>query len=151
MTPAAVPQIAFALPPSLDGFLNRLQLGAEQMLYPLVHPVAITSVFGWRTHPIYGGARFHTGIDLGTPIGSPVLAAFTGTVISADWMGGYGNVVLIRWIAIALRSLIASDGAPWSGGTAGHSHWIEWINRKFDRATFAFRDAAAHGWGMGCL
>jgi murein DD-endopeptidase MepM/ murein hydrolase activator NlpD len=111
MTPAAVPQIAFALPPSLDGFLNRLQLGAEQMLYPLVHPVAITSVFGWRTHPIYGGARFHTGIDLGTPIGSPVLAAFTGTVISADWMGGYGNVVLIQH-SDGLRSLYGHLSRP---------------------------------------
>ena len=102
----APPKIAFALPPSLDGFLHRLQLGTERLLYPLVHPVAITSIFGWRTHPIYGGARFHAGIDLGAPIGSPVLAAFTGTVVSSDWMGGYGNAVLLQHGA-GLRSLYA--------------------------------------------
>lgn len=100
------PKIAFALPLSLDGFLNRIQLGAEKLLYPLINPVPITSVFGWRIHPISGTTRFHAGIDLGAPIGTPVLATFSGQVVSADWMGGYGNAVLLQHGA-GLRSLYA--------------------------------------------
>lgn len=108
---AASPQIALALPPSQDGFLHRLQPGSERLLYPLVHPVAITSVFGWRTHPIFGGPRFHAGIDLGAPVGSPILAALTGTVVTADWMGGYGNAVLMQHGA-GLRSLYGHLSRP---------------------------------------
>ncbi len=100
------PKIAFALPLSLNRFLNRIQLGAERLLYPLINPVQITSIFGWRTHPISGTTRFHAGIDLGAPIGTPVLATFSGQVVSADWMGGYGNTVLLQHGA-GLRSLYA--------------------------------------------
>ena len=27
----------------------------------------VTSSFGWRTHPISGEQKFHTGLDLGYP------------------------------------------------------------------------------------
>jgi murein DD-endopeptidase MepM/ murein hydrolase activator NlpD len=97
------PKMAYVLPPSLDGFLG-IQLGTERLLYPLINPVQITSVFGWRTHPISGKTRFHAGIDLGSPVGTPILAAFSGQVISSGWMGGYGNAVLLQH-GTGLRSL----------------------------------------------
>lgn len=50
------------------------------MVFPLSIPAAITSVFGWRIHPIAGTRRFHSGIDLGAPMGTPVLAAYSGQV-----------------------------------------------------------------------
>jgi len=37
----------------------------------------------------------HTGIDIGVPQGTPVHAAADGTVITAGWGGGYGNMVII--------------------------------------------------------
>jgi murein DD-endopeptidase MepM/ murein hydrolase activator NlpD len=56
---------------------------------------SIASGFGWRTHPIYGTARFHSGVDIGGACGQPIWAANGGRVISAGWNGGYGNTVII--------------------------------------------------------
>ena len=57
----------------------------------LVWPVSgpVTSGFGWRW------GRMHEGIDIAVPTGTPVVAAASGHVIVAGWMGGYGNLVVI--------------------------------------------------------
>jgi murein DD-endopeptidase MepM/ murein hydrolase activator NlpD len=55
----------------------------------------ITSPFGWRTHPIYGYRSFHTGIDIGVPMGTIVKAARYGKVIYTGWNGAFGLVVII--------------------------------------------------------
>lgn len=56
----------------------------------------ISSSFGNRIHPIEKVEKFHGGIDIGG-IGydAPVLASADGIVISAGWLGGYGNTVII--------------------------------------------------------
>ncbi|MCW5316998.1 peptidoglycan DD-metalloendopeptidase family protein [Nostoc sp. KVJ3] len=66
------------------------------MMYPLSVPAPITSLFGWRIHPITGDRRFHAGTDLGAPMGTPVLAAAAGQVETANWMGGYGLTVILN-------------------------------------------------------
>ncbi|MBQ7453584.1 MAG: peptidoglycan DD-metalloendopeptidase family protein [Selenomonadaceae bacterium] len=63
------------------------------MIWPVSGP--ITSEFGWRTHPIYGSQRFHSGIDIGADYGVPIHAAASGVVIEAGWIGGYGNTIMI--------------------------------------------------------
>jgi len=55
----------------------------------------ITSPFGWRTHPVYGYRSFHTGIDIGVPMGTTVKAARYGKVIYTGWNGAFGLVVII--------------------------------------------------------
>ena len=55
----------------------------------------VTSPFGWRVHPIFGTQRLHTGIDIGADYGDAIRAADGGVVIHADWIGGYGNAVII--------------------------------------------------------
>jgi murein DD-endopeptidase MepM/ murein hydrolase activator NlpD len=55
----------------------------------------ITSPFGWRTNPFGGGPEFHQGLDIAAPTGTTVTAAAAGTVIMAQWYGGYGNYILI--------------------------------------------------------
>ena len=67
--------------------------GAGGMIWPISGP--ITSEFGWRTHPIFGTARFHSGLDIGGDYGMPIYAAASGTVIYAGWISGYGNAVII--------------------------------------------------------
>jgi murein DD-endopeptidase MepM/ murein hydrolase activator NlpD len=43
-----------------------------------------------RVHPILGGMRMHSGVDLAAPAGSPIFATYSGKVTSAGWAGGYG-------------------------------------------------------------
>lgn len=55
----------------------------------------ITSPFGWRSNPFGGSPEFHQGLDIAAPTGTTVTAAAGGTVIMAQWYGGYGNYILI--------------------------------------------------------
>ena len=75
--------------------LINLQAG-EQFIFPLPIPSPITSLFGFRTHPISGDHRFHAGTDIGAEQGTPVLAAQDGKVSSAGYAGGYGLMVVLN-------------------------------------------------------
>lgn len=68
----------------------------DQILYPLPAPVPVTSGFGWRTHPVTGARRFHSGIDLGAGYGTPVIASQSGKVTVADRLGGYGLAIVLE-------------------------------------------------------
>lgn len=57
---------------------------------------AITSTFGYRTHPIHRVRMMHTGLDISGPNRGSVRAADSGQVIYAGWRGGYGKVVMIN-------------------------------------------------------
>lgn len=55
----------------------------------------ITSPFGWRSNPFGGAPEFHQGLDIAAPTGTTVTASAGGTVLMAQWYGGYGNYILI--------------------------------------------------------
>lgn len=55
----------------------------------------LTSGFGARAHPIRGGIRAHSGVDLAASYGSPIVATADGVVGTAGWSGGYGLLVAI--------------------------------------------------------
>ncbi len=65
----------------------------------LANPVEfsrITSGFAMRLHPILNTWKQHKGVDFGAPTGTPAQAVGDGTVETAEWQNGYGNVVEIR-------------------------------------------------------
>jgi len=70
--------------------------GGSGTVFPLAVAAPITSLFGWRIHPITGDRRFHAGTDIGAPTGTPILAAARGQIESANWLGGYGLAVIIN-------------------------------------------------------
>ena len=49
-----------------------------------------------RLHPVLGRRVPHWGVDYGAPVGTPVMATATGTVVSAGWRGGGGRAVTLR-------------------------------------------------------
>jgi murein DD-endopeptidase MepM/ murein hydrolase activator NlpD len=71
-------------------------LDQMRMVFPIAIPAPITSLFGWRIHPLTGTQRLHTGTDIGAPMGAPVMASMGGRIILADNMGGYGLAVAIE-------------------------------------------------------
>ena len=103
-----LPSISLAIPSAqtspmgLDYYdLTRRPVGQPNIaqasfMFPLTIPAPITSLFGWRLHPISGEYRFHAGTDLGAPQGTPVIAAVSGEVVNADYLGGYGLAVILR-------------------------------------------------------
>lgn len=64
-----------------------------------IRPVSanVTSPFGYRKDPITGKAqKFHAGIDYGCSLGTGVKATNSGTVATANYQGGYGNMIIIN-------------------------------------------------------
>jgi murein DD-endopeptidase MepM/ murein hydrolase activator NlpD len=89
-------------PPSFDSFYNvttrpisQPSNGDRSLIFPLSVPAPITSLFGWRIHPIFGDARFHSGTDIGAPMGTPVVATFSGEVVVSEFLQGYGLTVIL--------------------------------------------------------
>jgi len=95
---------------------------------------AIRSVFGPRRDPINGRPRFHKGIDIAAPQGTPIQAAAAGTVVFAGRNKGYGNMVMIehadgrRTLYAHAKSLFVKVGSTVSAGqtiaavgSTGHS------------------------------
>jgi murein DD-endopeptidase MepM/ murein hydrolase activator NlpD len=85
----------------------RLGNGNIRLIFPLAIPAPISSLFGWRTHPITGEQRFHSGTDLAAPLGTPVLAAYAGRVAIADFLGGYGLAVALEHNKATQQTLYA--------------------------------------------
>ena len=78
---------------SSSGSYSATSSSSGGMIWPISGP--ITSPFGWRTHPIFGSQRFHSGLDIGGDYGMEIHAAKAGIVTHAGWIGGYGNTVMI--------------------------------------------------------
>ncbi|KRS10282.1 MAG: M23 family metallopeptidase [Silicimonas sp.] len=60
-----------------------------------VEGARLSSVFGRRTHPVFGNVRMHTGVDFAAARGTPVQSTAPGRVSFIGWRGGYGRVVEI--------------------------------------------------------
>ena len=56
----------------------------------------ISSLFGYRRHPIYKTTKFHSGVDYAAPRGTAIYASGSGTIEIARYVNGYGNFIKIR-------------------------------------------------------
>lgn len=52
--------------------------------------------YGNRIHPTLGVEKFHNGIDLAAPSGTPIYAAYDGDVVAADYSPTMGNYIMIN-------------------------------------------------------
>jgi murein DD-endopeptidase MepM/ murein hydrolase activator NlpD len=53
---------------------------------------------GWGPASGANGYSFHNALDIAGPVGTPIYAAQTGTVLRAGWGGAYGNHVMIAHV-----------------------------------------------------
>jgi murein DD-endopeptidase MepM/ murein hydrolase activator NlpD len=108
------PQIIGSAPTNVEEYNDRLRIPVGETVEPSLPPLTnpdehlpnpapiftgfiwptrgvLTSGFGWRW------GRPHRGIDIAGPVGTPIVAAAAGEVISSGWnSGGYGNLVKLR-------------------------------------------------------
>jgi len=76
---------------SLDGESQRRAYLASPLAFSRV-----TSSYGPRIHPVFGGQKAHKGTDYGAPAGTPIRTVADGVVSFAGRQGGYGNYVVIQ-------------------------------------------------------
>jgi murein DD-endopeptidase MepM/ murein hydrolase activator NlpD len=63
--------------------------------WPVPSSNIITSEFGERVDPFTGERAGHNGMDIAAPEGTTVVAVQSGTVITAGWVTGFGNCIII--------------------------------------------------------
>ena len=64
--------------------------------WPAPSYTRISSDYGWRIHPTLGVNKFHNGVDMAAPGGSPILAAYDGTVAAAGYSSTMGNYIYLN-------------------------------------------------------
>jgi murein DD-endopeptidase MepM/ murein hydrolase activator NlpD len=72
---------------------NKTALGSGRYIWPTQG--RITSYFGYRIHPILRKRKYHSGIDIAAPQGTPILASDSGVVVFSARNGGYGKMIII--------------------------------------------------------
>lgn len=65
---------------------------------PMESEADFSSNYGYRVDPFTRAPAMHTGVDFRAEHGSPVRATAPGKVVTAEYSGGYGNMVEIEHI-----------------------------------------------------
>lgn len=125
------------------------QYAGGEMAWPVPGYYRLSSPFGWRNDPFTGERWYHYGIDIPAPKGTNVVAANSGTVITAGWIRGYGNTVIIahgggvvtlyghnsalvvkKGDVVSRGQTIAKVGST-GRSTGNHSHFEVRVNQKY--------------------
>jgi len=72
---------------------RRWLLNTNPNLWPVMG--RLLSHFGSREDPFHGQQAFHAGVDISAVVGTPVRAAADGIVVTAEWAGAYGKLVVL--------------------------------------------------------
>ncbi len=117
--------------------------------FPVASYTRVSDDYGYRIHPTLGVQQFHNGVDLASPTGTAIYAAYDGVVVAADYSKTMGNYVMIdhgsglytiymhasklyvsKDDVVARGSTIAAVGA--TGRTTGpHLHFSVRLNGEY--------------------
>lgn len=63
--------------------------------FPVASYTRVSDEYGPRIHPTLGIQQFHNGVDLASPKGTAIYAAYDGIVVAAAYSATMGNYVMI--------------------------------------------------------
>lgn len=63
--------------------------------FPVASYTRVSDDYGMRIHPTLGVQQFHNGVDLASPKGTAIYAAYDGKVVAATYSATMGNYVMI--------------------------------------------------------
>jgi len=69
------------------------RLAAAPSLWPVEG--AVTSSYGERIDPFNGEGAFHTGVEISTAFGTPIIAPADGVVRETNFINGYGRTIIL--------------------------------------------------------
>lgn len=156
--------------------------GGEDLLYPdeitsfspftvtgkFTVPVAykrVSSNFGYRENPVTKKYGFHSGIDLAAPEGTPIYAAYAGTVAEVGCSDARGNYIVlahgngVRTVYCHCSTIFAEVGANLKSGeviaavgatgqaTGPHLHFEIWLQETRCNPAWVFGLYADNGTG----
>ena len=64
--------------------------------WPEPYRINARSPYGWRRHPITGKRKFHHGLDVALPVGTPLIAGADGVIAHKGSGASGGYTLLIR-------------------------------------------------------
>jgi murein DD-endopeptidase MepM/ murein hydrolase activator NlpD len=81
------------LPGARLGSVELQEINGDLFIWPAAG--YITSPYGYRANPFGGARQFHSGLDIGAPMGTPIKAAMAGRVSTVGYDKTLGNYVVI--------------------------------------------------------
>ena len=70
-------------------------ISASGYVWPAPGYTTINSYFGYRTSPTAGASSYHSGLDIGAPEGSTLIAVTDGTITFTGFLGGGGYTITL--------------------------------------------------------
>ena len=118
----------------------------------------ISSKFGYRVHPVTGEFGIHNGTDIAAEEGTPIQAAFNGTVEEIGFTSARGNYIILahggetRTVYLHCSEIVAPEGAKVRAGeiiakvgstgrsTGPHLHFSIKVNGKYCNPEWLLND-----------
>ena len=85
--------VSLFIPGARMDWVNRQEINGDLFIWPVGG--YITSGYGFRTSPFDGARQFHSGLDIGAPMGAPIKAAMAGRVAAVGFNDSFGNYVIV--------------------------------------------------------
>ena len=100
---------------------TRIRYDGGVFMWPAPSYTRISSPYGWRMHPTLGVEKFHNGVDMAAPGGSPILAAYDGKVVASGYSPSMGNYMHASALYVSTGDYVTRGQKIAAVGSTGRS------------------------------
>lgn len=86
--------LAYISPSSSNSIIS-MDISSSGYVWPSPGYTTINSYFGYRTSPTSGASSYHSGLDIGAPEGSKLIAVISGLITFTGFLGGGGYTITL--------------------------------------------------------